>query len=328
MMITQSNTYYPEMTMSTKILSRPGLQVDEIHDDRHELSNDEFQRESLAYSLSLPEHGIALFLYTWVNSEGVASGATAIWGPAIGPEPIERRLADRIVPRDMKFDEWIVDGLEIRQDLKFQSATVRWHDSSFEIGWSFEAFHPPYAYANHPDGCPSYIADNRVEQSGRVNGFIKLGEKVILFDTVAHRDHSWGTRDWSVLQSCRWLHAEVGDEVAVHFWDFFAYGQRAVRGYVFKDNLLAEIASLELDWAGDTAFNHISYTCEIVDDRGRNTKLVGDVIGHYELIPSADLVLKEGPGSVTVDGRSGSGWLEMGWPTAYLDLIIGRSAAQ
>lgn len=310
--------------MKFEILSRPGLWVDNIHDNRHILDNGVFQRESLAYSLSIPDEGLALFLYTWVNSSGVASAATAIWGPGVGPEPIERKLSDRVVPSNMMFDEWIVDGLEIRQDLKFEHATVKWSDPSFEVSWSFDAFHPPYAYANHPDGCPSYIADNRIEQSGRVKGVVELGGRRIPFDTVAHRDHSWGTRDWLVLQSCRWLHAEVGDEIAVHFWDFFAYGQRATRGYVFKANRMAEIVSLDLKWTGDSSYNHCEYTCEITDDVGRVTNLVGEVFGHYELVPTPDLVLKEGPGFVTVDGRRGSGWLEIGWPKSYLDLIVSR----
>src|SRR5690606_38770823 len=102
------------------------------------------------------------------------------------------------------------------------------------IDFTFQGFHPPYAYGSNVLGCPKYCADDRIEQSGTVKGSITLGSKIIYFDTTSHRDHSWGSRDWKAFLNYRWFHGQVGDQIAVHFWHLHALGRTDLYGYVFK----------------------------------------------------------------------------------------------
>lgn len=302
-------------------LARADLGIDARHDGRHVLRDVPLARESIPYCVVMPEHRIALFTYTWVDRDSVAGAAMGIWGPGIGDTPIQAHLPDRPVPRDMDFDAWRIEDFSMRQDLRFHTADVSWKTPEAEIDFRFEAFHPPYAYSNHKGGCPPYAADDRIEQSGTITGTLRIGDRVIDIRTSGHRDHSWGTRDWGALHFYRWIQAQVADRVSVHFWDFFALGERQLRGYVFKQGLMAEITRLDFAWQGDAELNHTAYQCTITDEAGRTTRLEAKVFGIYPLIPDPDFVLNEGASTMIIDGEEGSGWLEMGWPRPYLRYI-------
>src|SRR6266404_6301456 len=107
-------------------LANPNLSIDAIHDGRHDLGAKPLARESIPYIVVLPDEGIAFFTYTWVTKDSVAGAAMAIFGPGVGSAPIQLRLADRPVPRDMNFDGWSIEGFKMEHDLKFDRARVRW----------------------------------------------------------------------------------------------------------------------------------------------------------------------------------------------------------
>lgn len=305
----------------TAKLFRPDLAVDTVNDGRHILANQPLKRESIPYCVVMPQEKIALFTYTWVNKDSVAGAAFGLWGPGVGDQPITAYLPDRPVSPDMNFDAWQIEGFSMRQDLRFQTAEVRWEGPEASVDFRFEAFHPPYAYSSHAGGCPPYAADDRIEQSGRITGTLRIGDRVVDIRTTGHRDHSWGTRDWGALHFYRWLQSQAGDDMSVHFWEFYALGERQLRGYVCKDGLMAEITQLDLQWQGDDQFNHTAFQCAIVDEAGRRTQVEAKVFGVYPLFPDPTFVLNEGAAEILIDGVAGSGWLEMGWPTAYLDHV-------
>jgi hypothetical protein len=212
-----------------KVLSDPRLILDLSHDERHLLRKVPNARESVPYLLSLPEEGIGLFTYTWVNEAGEAGAVIAVFGPGVGATPYVEKLADRPVPASMNFDNWKIEGLHMKQDLQFNKAHVQWKSEKIELDLNFEAMHPPYAYGSDPRGCMSYIADDRIEQSGSATGTLRIGERIIKFNTTAHRDHSWGTRDWHAAQNWKWVQAQAGTDVAVHFWIMEALGKTELR---------------------------------------------------------------------------------------------------
>src|SRR3546814_5917885 len=69
--------------------------------------------------------------------------------------------------------------------------------------------------------------------------------------------------------------------MSVHFWEFYALGERQLRGYVCKDGLMAEITTLDLRWQGDAQFNHTAFQADIVDEAGRHTRVDAKVFGVY-----------------------------------------------
>lgn len=302
-------------------LARPSLDLDPVHDDRHRLPDSPIARESIPYMINLPDVGIGGFIYTWVNGASEAGAVLALFGPGVGEQPIQQKLPDRPVPRDMNFANWRIEGFTMEQDLKFGHARIGWESETASLDLAFDAFHPPYAYSANADGCPAYTATDRIEQSGYLKGHLILGGKRIEVDALGHRDHSWGTRDWGAFQHYNWFQGQTADGISVHFWRFIALGRVNLRGYVFKDGLMAEVTGVDMDVTYNDALWQQRVTAVVTDEAGRTTEVVADFYAHYTLVPDPLLSLREGAARATYDGKPGLGWMECAWPPAYLDYV-------
>lgn len=302
-------------------LARPTLALDPVHDDRHALKPGPTARESVPYMINSPDAGVAGFTYTWVNGESEASALLVLFGPAIGEQPLVEQFANRPVPTDMSFANWEVDGFSMRQDLQFGKADVSWRSDRVKLDLSFCGFHPPYAYGCHSDGCPSYAALDRIEQSGHMHGEIVVDGRSIPYESLGHRDHSWGTRDWGAFQHYNWFHAQTADGVSVHFWRFIGLGKVNLRGYVHKDGLLAEVSAVDIDVTYSEDLWQQSVRTTVTDEAGRTTEVQAEFYAHYTLVPSDTLHLREGAARTLVDGCEGTGWMEVAWPPSYLEYV-------
>ena len=306
--------------LDTIRLARPELTLPAHHDGRHALDKaNPRDRESVPFIVNIPDEGISFFTYTWVNARHEAGAAICIFGPGVDDRIITLGLPDRPVSPDMDFSDWQIENFSMKHDLAFRTAEFRYAGDEVELDFTFEAFHPPYAYSAHRQGCPPYCADDRIEQGGRVKGTLKVDGKTIAFDAAAHRDHSWGSRDWTAMRNgYRWFVGQVGKDVSIHFWHLNALGQTSVRGYVMKDGLMAEIADLDVEWTFDEQFRQKTLAARIRDEADRRTDLTAEFFSHGVLVPSDDLTLNEAGARIWVDGREGAGWLEFAWATDYL----------
>lgn len=301
---------------------RANLSVDTQHDNRHELPDSPYGRESIPYVVHLPDHEIAAFTYTWANKTGEAGAALAIFGPGVGDNPIEQALPDRPVPSDMDFANWVIESFSMRQSLDFKRAEIKWVTDAATVEFSFDAIHPPYAYSSHADGCPAYTAVDRIEQGGKVKGQFTLGDRSIPFDTLGHRDHSWGTRIWEAFQHYNWFQGQSADgSTVVHYWRFLALGRMNLRGYVLKDNVMAEVTNVttDVDYSDDLWQQRLVST--VHDEAGRVTEVTADFYAHYTLKPSDAVHLRESAARATYDGAPGLGWMEAAWSPDYVDFI-------
>ncbi|WP_018990698.1 DUF7064 domain-containing protein [Aromatoleum toluclasticum] len=292
-----------------------------IHDRRHRLRPGPHARESMPYMLTLPDERVAIFVYTWVTGEGKAGAAICAFGPGIGDEPIIEVVDGIAVPDEMDFDDWHVGGLHVRQREPLRSVDVSFAGKRASIEYHFEAMHPAYAYSAHANGCPPWVADDRFEQSGKVLGVLRIDDRKIPFDTTGHRDHSWGVRDWEATQHWKFLQAQAGPDLAVHFFQIQAYGRTELRGYVHKHGRTAEITGLVVNFEHDDGLRHRSVDASIRDAAGRLVKLKGDVIAFFPFQVSPLRTLNEAGIAVEIDGVPGAGWFQMSWPTAYLEHV-------
>lgn len=299
-------------------MSQKKFLLDPLHDSRHSLPDDPLSRESLVFMLQLPEHNLAAFVYTWVSGQGKAGAAFCLYGPAIGKEPIFEAVDGIPVPRDQGFDDWRVGGVHVRHRRALEEVDVTFQSERASLEYNFVANHAAYNYGSHADGCPKWFASDRFEQSGHVRGTLRIGDKIIPFDTTGHRDHSWGTRDWGVAQHWRWVEAQAGDDVSVHFFEVEAVGVRSVRGYVDRDSRIAEVVDVRTTFELDGDMLPLSIVSVVVDDLGRSTMIRGTSFANYEFKVSPLATLNEVSMAVEIDGRPGVGHIEMMWPKDYL----------
>jgi hypothetical protein len=274
----------------------------------------------------LPEHDLAAFVYTWVSGESKAGSALCIYGPAVGDEPIFEVVDGLPVPLDHGFDDWRVGGAHVRHGRPLEVADLDYSSDRARLSYHFEAVHPAYNYGSHAEGCPDWVADDRFEQSGRVRGTLQFGGKVIPFDTMGHRDHSWGTRDWGVAQHWKWLEAQAGSDLIVHCWELEFLGERALRGYVQRDGRIAEVTAVRTIFKTDSNLTHTYQESVVEDDAGRSTTVKGTTFASFEFKVSPLATLNECSMLVEIDGRPGVGHVEMCWPKAYLDYIRARNS--
>ena len=300
-------------------LTRPNLTIGAENDGRHKLDKTKANdRESVPFIVNIPEEGISFFTYTWVSSEGKAGAIVCLFGPGIGGEQITIGMPDRPIDEGMDFSDWTIERFTMKHDLAFKHAEFAFANDQVDLAFTFAGFHPPYAYSAHKDGCPPYCADDRIEQGGRVKGRLKFRGRTIELDAAAHRDHSWGTRDWKAMVGYRWFVGQVGTDISLHFWHLNALGQTHLRGYVVKDGLMAEIDDIDLSWTLDGNFLQKTLAATISDEAGRTTDLRAEFFSHGVLAPSPDLTLNEAGARIWVDGKEGAGWLEFAWQTEYL----------
>jgi len=295
------------------VLANPALWLEPANDGRHALRDAPLMRESIPYVLSLPEAGIAAFVYTWVDRQNVAGYACAIYGPGVANGPIVGRLDGVAVAADTNFDNWKVGPFELYQDLKMDKARVRWTVERATLDFEFEAMHPAYGFANDPRGCWQFFADDRLEQSGTARGTITVDGKVTAFDTTAHRDHSWGTRDWERPAHWKWLVTQAGPDAAVHVFQMFVRGKVELRGYVFKEGRMSEVTGFDCDFTLDDELRQKTLVCDVHDAIGRTTRIESTCFAVQLLAPEPHIFLYEGALDLTIDGNKGVGWVEFMW---------------
>ena len=199
------------------------------HFARHILRPEDVARESFLYNVKLPDQGLVGLVYTWVDAQSVAGCAAWIYGGNPDGSAIFE-IADGIqVPADQGFDAWTVGPLSASMQPSNEGTTVSFAGDRIDVEIEFHPMHERYLYSEAPSGCPSYFADDRMEQSGRVSGQLRIDDRSIPFEALGHHDHSWGTRDWGAVQHYKWLESQAED-TAVHVFDLQAYGERHLAG--------------------------------------------------------------------------------------------------
>lgn len=300
--------------------------LDPVNDGRHKLADGPLERESIPYVIALPEYDLGAFIYTWVDRESVAGSVFVIYGAGVGGEPIVEAIDNVQMPAGQNFDDWQVGKIHLQQHLDLKTARLRVNGDRAGMDLTFEASHPAYAYGSHRDGCPDWFATNRLEQAGRVRGVLRVGDRTFEVDTTAARDHSWGTRDWLVPQHWKWVHAQAGDDLCVHFCEIYERGRTELRGYVSCDGLTAELDSVEVGFTHDDQYRQKTIEASLVDRAGRKTSLKGNFYAQFPLIPGPHTTLYESSMRCEINGKPGVGWAEFMWPTEYLEYLCSKKA--
>lgn len=284
------------------------------HAYRHPLRDD--GRESLAHMLVMPEHGIAGFVYPTIRASGSAKCRTYLFGPSL-PEPITEEVTEPVVD-GMDFSDWRVGPLQMTVREPHHTVDLNWAGDRIGLQGRYTALHPPYAFSLHPGGNPPYYGDDRTEQHGRLVANLVVDGRELEHDGFLIRDHSWGPRVWGLNQHHKWLHA-VTPACSVHLFEMQSFGYTHQRGYVYRDEILAHIESVEYVLTYDETMLLQGLEAEVVDAEGRSATVDCRAFANIELGWDPKVFLNEAALEVTVDGVPGSGWAEFCWNRDYFD---------
>ncbi|GAB04562.1 hypothetical protein GOAMR_20_01090 [Gordonia amarae NBRC 15530] len=118
---------------------------------------------------------------------------------------------------------------------------------------TFTALNGAFDFADGPAGSAllTGTADRHFEQSGRVEGTVRVGGTTTLIRGYGQRDKSWGLRDWAGLQRWNWIPVLFDDDLALCATRVTMDGITNVGGYIWRDGANHPIRDLRVEpvWA-------------------------------------------------------------------------------
>ena len=305
------------------IVTDPGFGPDD--DLRHRPEPGGRMRDSLFWQMAMPDERLGLQVYLYLTDRGRAGFNVAVWGP--DEQPVALDLGGGTVPDAMDLDDFTLEGLHVRQPELRRTAEVTYASADVRLEYRFEALHDAFSYRSNPDGLPWWFAANRLEQTGRVSGFLEVAGRRIEWDRrVGHRDHSWGTRDWGVPQHWTWFVAYTDSGRAVNGWIWIARGEWGFAGCVVRDGDTVPVARIEhaATYYEDMTQRRLEAT--LVDTAGGRTAVTFDRFGLVRLPanPRTGTEVWEAACDATIDGEPAAGQWEAQWPGPYVQYLAGR----
>jgi hypothetical protein len=297
-------------------------------DRRHRPEPGGRMRDSLFWQVTMPDEQLGMQIYLYLTHRGRTGYNVVVWGEQ-RDEPIVLETETGLVDDSMDLDSFAFNGLTLVQPELRKSCTVRFHSDRVDIDLEFEAIHDAFSYRNNPDGLPEWFAHNRFEQTGRVTGHLGFGGRRIEWDRMAHRDHSWGVRDWGVPQHWKWFVAYTESGRAVNGWIWIAYGEWGFAGYVVTDGVTIPVRTIEHRAQFRDDMVQCRLEADLVDTTGGVTQVTMESFGAVRL-PTRDpmaTVITEAACAATIDGEAGAGQFETQWPGPYLDHLVARQRA-
>lgn len=291
------------------------MALTESDDLRHALPAGPHARESLYYDVVLPDEKLLIFFYTWVDGENRAGHLFAVVGE--DDEKLAFHADDGVEVGDRDFDDWAVEGLGVKHTdlLTRAELTFEADDVTFEA--VVEGLHPAFDYRSNADGCPSFVATNRFEQSLRIRGTLRVGGREIAIDGTAHRDHSWGERDWDSIQDWKWLSAQAGEDLVLNAMQIHGRGETTFHGYVRRDGVLSGVTLLRGETEYDEQWCQRRARFTLTDEAGRTTVVELERFALLSFTAGERIQLNEAACRGTIDARPAAIHLENGWDAEY-----------
>ncbi len=284
-------------------------------------------RDSLFWELVMPEEHLGVQVYLYLTDRGRTGYNVTVWGS--DPEPLALELGGGTVGEGVDLDDFEFEGLTIAQPEVRRSAVVTYVGDRVSLRYEFEGVHDAFSYLDNPDGLPTWFAQNRLEQSGRVHGYLEVGgRRVDWGGRMGHRDHSWGPRDWGVPQHWKWFVAYAESGRSVNGWLWIARGEWGFAGYVARDGRTTPIARIEQKATYDDDMTQRRLEATVVDVGGGRTDVVLDRFGLVKL-PTNERTgteIWEAACTATIDGEIGAGQWETQWSRHYLEHLTAGAA--
>lgn len=295
-------------------------------DLRHDLSGSRKGRESLFWLMPLPDENLMLLVYVWLYADGSAGRFVIIGENDPKAAPVYD-VQDGLTFVGDDLDKCSIGGLEIRLPELLRASELSYDTEQAGFDLRFEEIHPPFSYHDNPDGCPSWLADDRFEQSLTVTGRLRVGDRNIDIDTTAHRDHSWGTRDWALMQQWQWINVQDGVGTTVNAYTNVVLGERTVNGYLYRDGQVRPL--VEVSTAPDLGpdYHQNGLHAEFTDADGRTAVLDATRNTAVRLdFGNSPLLINEIGCHGTLDGRPVPVLYEIGWDGTYIRRLMKRAA--
>ncbi|MFC1668887.1 hypothetical protein ACFL20_00725 [Spirochaetota bacterium] len=166
----------------------------------------------------------------------------------------------------------------------------------------------------------------RIEQGGTVEGKIKVGTKEYSLSLLGFRDHSWGKRDWAMINRYIWNLFALEEPVIINDRSYthacfttvnYLTFNHLVSGWIAgKDSVLPIVASTDMELIGGDGKIPAEYTVRFRPHGGpilnANVKRHNH-LEHGWFIQDNKYEVNEAYCSIEIDGKKGHGMSEFGY---------------
>jgi len=302
--------------------------LSENDDLRHPHDADRRWRESLYWNFLVPNASLGGAIYLRLDPNAGVSSFFVMLYRGFEATPAYFYAGEEGLRSGVELDDITVGGLHIRRIDPLQKFSLTFADGKgTDLQLTFSGIHPPFDYARSVEGCPSAAATNRFEQAGRAQGILRFAGQQLPISGFCQRDHSWGVRDWELIQHYKWFAVQSGETSAVHLAYFIIRGEVSYYGYVLDGAEVSGIVRADIRTTyGPDAIGHRHVHVSIVDERGKPTEVEGSI---YALgtLPIERSLLFEGAGRFHVNGQPATGVAEYLWPASYVEHVKRSSLA-
>ncbi len=93
---------------------------------------------------------------------------------------------------------------------------LRVEDNDVHADLKFEDFYPPDEVFQHSKrtAVEANVCADHNESTGWLRGRLRMGNDEFEINALAHRDHSWGPRDWYNINAHRWVAGSCGPDLS------------------------------------------------------------------------------------------------------------------
>ncbi len=137
---------------------------------------------------------------------------------------------------------------------------LTFNDERFEVNLLYEERFPPYIYMSQEDPAEALkkygmeilkvAAQRHYEQGMKVKGVIKLKEGRVKeerqLNCYGHRDHSWGTRDWVLIDGWNWVSCQFED-CTMNFTRVRALGKVFDQGFISTNSGHERVMTVDVE---------------------------------------------------------------------------------
>jgi len=261
---------------------------------RHIPGGDPLWRESVYWNFSDPELKLGAWIYLWVLPGPPAQSGlivsfyhgewpdSAVFSRAMAQpshclsEPgrwiycFQQNLP-LLAPGD--FDDFALCGLRLQRLGPLDRYALTFEDDRGN-GFNLESqfLMPPFDYADGINRTPAWLATNRYHRNHFIRGELHIDGKTHRIACSGDSDHSWGTRDWSVMGRHlfkMWSFQTADGQLAASVINQGTDTGDLALGYIKMDGVVASAASVTSSARYDSNGVQSQAAVSITDDRGR-----------------------------------------------------------
>lgn len=228
----------------------------EKDEGKHGKNDERYWRESYYFNFVDGIAGIYGFATIgWRVNEGEVDGLVMLVKDRVllFAYPAVNRKFDKAWESVKLPEEARVGALKFEMEEPFKRWRIKLLGDRSNMDLCFSSFTPPYDYNAYKQSLPKEVAAEHYEQSGFVDGIIRVRGKEIRVKGTGQRDHSWGVRDWGGVDSWKWITAQFHSVFSFNVFSVLKDGVESFGGYVFdgKQNLAIKEAKIDMDFMSD-----------------------------------------------------------------------------